>query len=110
MAHFESGPKNNIEPTHQTIAIRCCRIDAKQQRQFTLIDLVDTQDAREVGYDPWLVVDREIQLIRERPTPQADHLLTRPHPKVARQALGHVASGQGVAVYRLTAFGTTRLA
>ena len=86
---------------HQTITIRCCRIDGKQQRQLTLVDLVDTQDAREVGDDPTLVINGEVHLGGKGATPKPDHLFTRSHPEVACQPIRNTARGHSVTEHRL---------
>jgi hypothetical protein len=81
-----------------------CWIYRQQQCQLALIDLVDAQDAREASDHPGLVVGSKVQLVGKASAPQADHLLARPNPEVASQAIGNTARGETVEVDRFDGF------
>src|SRR5207245_2062598 len=88
----------------QSVTIGGRRVDRQQQRQLTLVDLIDAQNAREAGDHPGLVVDSKVQLIGKGSAPQADHLLARSHPEVACQAIGNTAGSETVEIDRLDGF------
>jgi hypothetical protein len=77
------------------------RVDGQQQRRVALVDLVHAEDARQVGNDPRLIVDGDVDLGSVGAAPEADHLLVGLDPEVACQLVGNGGHRQPIVVHGL---------
>ena len=88
----------------EPIAIRCGRINGKEQGELSLIDLVDTQDAGELADNPGLVIGHEVEGLTIGSNPVADHAFAGLNPKVSGEACGDAAHGHAIETDGLDGF------
>src|SRR5262249_38721607 len=73
----------------EPIAIRRRWINREQKSELTLIDFIDTQDARKRLHDPGLIIGHEVKAGSIDTAPLANAGLTWTHPEIARETFGH---------------------
>jgi len=67
----------------KAIAVWSCRIDGEDECQTVLVDLIDTEYARELRDDPGQVVLLEGQAVGVLATPESDHPFAGLDPEVS---------------------------
>ena len=82
----------------QAVAIGRCRINRRQECHLILIDLINTQNTRELSDNPPLVVSLEIESGSVSATPSPDHAFSGRNPEVTSQPLRHAPEGETVPV------------